>query len=136
MIALAVIQVYEAEQTVARQQREPDGRLHLIAPHERAVDLRRSVPGDQLLSRDRQPDGRAIVMDREVVRDFALAEVGHVTRQLLTHVGQRVEQALLRLTVGKRRVVGAARLFVKKDRDDVRAGGVLHVGDDAAKHGC
>src|SRR5450756_1387410 len=41
----------------------------------------------------------------------------------------------LRSSGHERRVVGVRGLFVKEDGHDVRARGVLQVGDDAAKHG-
>ena len=49
------------------------------------------------------------------------------------HVGQRVEEALLRLSSRERRVVGMGRLFIKEDGNDFRARRVLKVRDHAAE---
>src|SRR5439155_19475121 len=50
------------------------------------------------------------------------------------HVGQRVEEALLRLSSRERRVVGMGRLFIKEDGNDFRARRVLKVRDHAAEY--
>ncbi len=75
-------------------------------------------------------------MHAKLVGDLALLLVAQVAVELLAHVGEGVQQAFLGLAGGERRVVLPARLFVEEDGDDVRARGVLHVGDHAAKHGC
>src|SRR6266852_6281607 len=80
------------------------------------------------MSRDRQPDGRTVVVHAELVGDLALFLVGEVTVQLLGHVGEGVEEAFLRLTRRERRVILPARLFVKEDGHDVRARMVMHFG--------
>jgi len=89
--------------------------------------------GDDALARHGQPDGRAVLVDRQLVRHLALALVGEVPGELLVHVGQRVEEALLRLSRRERGVVAVRRLLIKEDRDDLRAGGVLEVRDHAAE---
>jgi hypothetical protein len=60
-------------------------------------------------------------MYAQLVGDLALALVGKVAVELLAHVGQGVEQALLRLSGGERGVVLPGRLFIKEDGDDVGA---------------
>src|SRR6267378_995715 len=52
----------KAEEPVAGQQRQADRRLDLVAPDERAVDRGGGVPCDQLLMRDRKPDGGAVMV--------------------------------------------------------------------------
>src|ERR1700693_6145631 len=128
LVTPAVVEVDEAEEPVAIQERQADRRLDLVAPYERAVDLGRGVPGDELLPRHGKPDSRAVMVDSELVRDLALAHVRGIAGQLFAHVGQGVEKALLGVAGGKGRVVGLARLFIEKHGDDVGFGGVLHVG--------
>ncbi len=132
--ACAVVEVDEAEEPVARHQRQADGRLHLVAADEGAVDLGGGVPRDQSLPRHRQPDGGSVVVHAQHLGGLALGGVARVAGQLLAHVGQRVEQALLRLADGEGRKVPAGSLLVKEDGDDVRLRRLLHVRDDAAKH--
>ena len=133
LLSRAVVEVDEPEQPVARQQREADGGLDLIAADEGGVDLGRRVASHQALSGDREPDRRPVLVHAELVLDLALALVGQVARELLVHVGQRVEQSLLRLAGGEGRVVDVRRLFVKDDRDDVGSAGLLEVRDHAAQ---
>src|ERR1700730_5628793 len=96
LVASAVVEVDESEEPVAGHQGESDCRLDLVAPNEGAVDLGWRIPGDQLLSRHREPHRRAVVVNADLVWDLALAHVTRISSELLTHVGQRVEQALLR----------------------------------------
>ena len=131
-----VVQVDQAEKPVPVQQRQADGRLHLVAADESRVDLRRRVAGDQALPGHGQPHRRTVLVDAELVRDFALALGGEIARELLVHVGQGIEQALLRLAGGEGGVVGMGGFFVEEDGDDIGARGVLEVRDDAAEHRC
>ena len=133
LLLVPVVQVDQAEQPVAREQGQAERRLDLVAPDEGRVDLRGRIASDQALARHRQPDRGSVLVHPQLVRDLALLLVGEVAGELLVHVGQGVEQALLRLAGGERRVVGVGRLLVEEDRDDVRARGVLKVRDHAAE---
>ena len=75
-------------------------------------------------------------MHPQLVGDLSLLLVAEVALQLLSHVGERIKQAFLRLAGRKRCVVLPGRLFVKEDGHDVSARSVLHVGDHAAKDCC
>ncbi len=86
--ARAVVQIDEAEHRVATQQWQPERGLHLVAADERAVDLRGRIARHEALAGDRQPDGRAIVVDAEVGGHLALGRVAVIARELLGHVGQ------------------------------------------------
>ncbi len=133
-LLLAVVEVDDAEQPLAREQGEPDRRHDLVAADEGAVDLGPGVGRDQRPAGDRQPDGRAVLLNAELVGNLALRGVGEVAAELLVHVGQRPEQGLLRLADRNRRVVAAARLLVEVDRDHLGARGALEVRDHAAEH--
>ena len=86
LVALAVVEVDEAQQPVVGFDRQADRRLHLVPADERAVDLRRSVAGHERPAGDREPDCRSVVVDAEVVRDLAVARVVGVPAELLGHI--------------------------------------------------
>jgi len=134
LISGAVVEIDQPEQPVAGNQRQADGGLDLVAPDECAVDLRRRVKRHEPLTGDGEPHRRAVLVHAKLIGHLALVGVTQVARQLLAHVGQRVEEALLWLPCREGCVVGVGRLFVQEDRHDVRAGSVLHVGDDGAQH--
>jgi len=131
------VSVVEAVTTapVGGAQRQPERRLDLVAPDERAVDLRRRVKRHEPLTGDGEPHRRAVLVHAKLIGHLALERVARITGELLAHVGQRVEEALLWLARRKWGVVRVRRLLIEEDRHDVSPGGVLHVGDHAAKHG-
>ena len=71
----------------------------------------------------------------ELGRRLAFGDVREVPLQLAVHVGNRVEQGLFGLAEREGRVVGPSVLVVEEQRDDVRAGRALHVGEQRPEQG-
>jgi hypothetical protein len=109
------------------EQRQPDHRRYVVAPHERAVHIGGRVLGDQRLLDHRQPHRGAVLADVEVVRRLSLCPVGVVPAELLGLVGEGRDHAVVGQPQHEGGEVGTGGVVEQAERDDVGAGGALKI---------